>query len=59
MNKEQKPYNIEYTFNIQSAEDFYNQLRAFHREDYAREQEIDVDNLELAQSMLKGIGITV
>jgi hypothetical protein len=59
MNKEQKPYNIEYTFHIQSAEDFYNQLRAFHREDYAREQEIDVDNLELAQSMLKGIGINV
>lgn len=59
MNEEHKPYNISYTFHIQSAEDFYNQLRAFHREDYAREQEIDVDNLELAQDILRSIGVNV
>lgn len=59
MNKEHKPYNIEYTFYIQSAENFYNQLRQFHKEDVEQEQQIDVDTLELAQTMLRGIGVNV
>ena len=59
MNEEHKPYNISYTFHIQSAEDFYNQLRAFHREDYAREQAADLEDLTLAQNMLRGIGVNV
>lgn len=57
MNEEHKPYKINYTFHIQSTDDFYNQLRAFHREDYAREQEIDLEDLSLAQDMLKSIGV--
>lgn len=59
MNEEHKPHNINYTFHIQSAEDFYNQLRAFHIEDYSLEQKIDLDDLSLAQEMLRNIGIAV
>ena len=50
---------IDYVFNVQSPEDFYNQLRAFHREDWKQEQEIDVMDLSLAQDMLRGIGVNV
>lgn len=57
--EEPKPYNINYTFHIQSTEDFYNQLRAYHREDYAREQAVDVEDLKLAQDMLRSIGVNV
>ena len=50
---------IDYVFNIQTPEDFYNQLRAFHREDWKLEQEIDVTDLSQAQQMLRDIGVNV
>lgn len=56
MNKE-TPYNINYTFYVQSAEDFYAQLREFERQHYLTELEVDTENLELAQNMLASIGI--
>lgn len=59
MNEDHKPYNINYTFHIQSAEDFYNQLRAYHTLDLAIEQELETDDLTLAQKMLRGIGVNV
>jgi len=59
MNEEWNWKPVGYIFNIQSPEDFYNQLRAFHREDYAREQAVDLEDLTLAQDMLRGIGINV
>jgi hypothetical protein len=46
-----------WVFRVQSPEDFYNQLRAAHREDYAREQEFDVEDTTMAQEMLQAIGI--
>ena len=49
--------NISYSFSVQSYEDFYNQLRAFHREDWKLEQEIDVSDLTLAREALASIGI--
>lgn len=58
-NEEHNPYNINYTFHIQSAEDFYNQLRVYHTLDLAVEQELETDDLTLAQEMLKGIGVNV
>jgi hypothetical protein len=48
-----------WVFRIQSPEDFYNQLRAAHREDANREAEIDTTNLTLAKEMLEKIGIVV
>ena len=57
MNEEYKPYNINYTFHVQSTEDFYRQLKAFERVDYLNEAEIDTDDLTLAQNMLKDIGV--
>lgn len=53
-----KSYNsINYTFHIQSVEDFYAQLRAFERNDYLDELEIDTEDLTLAKKMLENIGI--
>ena len=49
--------NISYSFKIQSPEDFYNQLRTFHRDDWKKEQEIDTSDLTLARSALESIGI--
>lgn len=51
--------NINYKFYIQSPEDFYRQLRAYERNDYFNELEIDTDDLTLAQDMLKSIGVNV
>jgi hypothetical protein len=48
-----------WVFRIQSPEDFYNQLRAAHRDDANREAEIDTTNLTLAKEMLEKIGIVV
>lgn len=59
MNEEHKPYNISYTFHIQSAEDFYKMLREYHRVDLEIEQENELDDLALAQDMLRGIGVNV
>lgn len=56
MNEEHKPYNIEYTFHIQSVEDFYAQLCAWADEHY---NETDPNDTELAKQMLKDIGINV
>jgi hypothetical protein len=50
-------YKQTWVFHVQNAEDFYNQLRAAHREDAEREEEIDVENTELAEQMLQAIGI--
>lgn len=58
MNKDQKPYNITYTFHVQSVEDFYRQLNNqadIHMQTY----ECDVDDVALAQSMLRSIGVNV
>lgn len=57
MNEEFEWKPISYIFHVQNPEDFYNQLRAAHREDYAREQEIDVEDTTMAQEMLQAIGI--
>ena len=50
-------YNINYSFHVQSPEDFYNQLRAFHLEDWRKEQEIGVSDTTLAKQELAKIGI--
>lgn len=55
--KDRKPYNINYTFHIQSAEDFYNKLREYHTLDLAIEREHETDDLTLAKNMLEKIGI--
>ena len=57
MSEEHNPYNIEYTFHIQSAEDFYNQLHAFNNVDLEKENEIDVSECLEAREMLKQIGV--
>jgi hypothetical protein len=57
MNKEHNPYNIEYTFHIQSAEDFFSQLRAFNKEDLDKENAIDVSDCKEAKEMLQQIGV--
>jgi len=54
-----KDYNINYTFHVQSAEDFYKQLKEFEHDDYLNELEIDVDDCALAQDMLRGIGVNI
>ena len=57
MNEEHKPYNISYTFHIQSVEDFFNQLNQ-HADEILKSYEADED-LTLAQEMLQGIGVNV
>jgi hypothetical protein len=57
MNEEHKPYNIEYTFHIQSVEDFYRQLNE-HADEILNSYEAEED-LTLAQNMLRGIGVNV
>ena len=54
-----KDYNINYTFHVQSAEDFYKQLKEFERQDHLNELEIDVDDCTLAQDILRGIGVNI
>ena len=56
MNEEHKPYNIEYTFHVQSAEDFYAQLYKWTDEHY---KETDITDTALAKQMLEHIGISV
>lgn len=51
--------NKTWVFYVQSPEDFYAQLRSAHQQDAAQEAEIDVNDLELAQNMLRGIGVNV
>ena len=46
-----------WVFRIQSPEDFYNQLREYHRLDLAIEQAIDVEDTTLAKQMLQSIGV--
>jgi hypothetical protein len=57
MNEEHRPYNIEYTFHIQSAEDFFRQLNE-RADKILKSYEADED-LTLAQDMLRGIGVNV
>lgn len=53
-----KNYKIGYTFYIQNAEDFYNQLRAFEQEHGLIDQTVDeYTDLTLAQEMLRDIGV--
>lgn len=59
MNEEHKPYNISYTFHIQSAEDFYRKLREYHTLDLEIERERETDDVDLALFMLRAIGINV
>ena len=47
-------YSINYSFQVQSAEDFYNQL---HLESLHNEETIDVSDTALAKSMLSNIGV--
>jgi lysozyme family protein len=51
-NEEYKAIN--YTFYIQSPEDFYHQLKQFADENYAEEA---VEDTQLAEEMLQAIGI--
>lgn len=56
----ENPYGKQtWIFHVQSAEDFYNQLRAAHLEDLNSENEIDLEDLTLAKTMLKNIGINL
>ena len=57
--EDRKPYNINYTFHIQSAKDFHNKLREYHILDLAIERERETDNLSLAQNMLRSTGVNV
>jgi hypothetical protein len=50
---------INYVFHVQNPEDFYAQLRAFERNDYLNELEVDLNDLSIAQSMLKSIGVPI
>jgi hypothetical protein len=52
-------YNKTYTFYIQNPEDFYNQLRGYHRLDLAQEQSVDIEDTDLAKDMLREIGVNV
>lgn len=53
-----KNYKIGYTFYVQSAEDFYNQLKEFEQEHGLIDQTVDeYTDLTLAQEMLKDIGV--
>lgn len=54
MNKDNENYSsMNYVFHIQSAEDFYNQLKSL----YDELPDEDVENCDLAISMLRDIGI--
>lgn len=59
MNENDNWKHVSYIFNVQSPEDFYAQLRAFERNDYLNELEIDTDDCSLAQNMLMSIGVNV
>lgn len=50
-------YNKTYIFYVQSPEDFYRQLRAAHQADVIQEENIDVEDLSVAEEMLQAIGI--
>jgi len=51
--------NINYSFHVQSVEDFYNQLRVYNILDISNEQEIDVSECNEAKQMLNKIGVNV
>lgn len=55
MNKHEKPYHIEYTFHVQSAEDFYRQLH--NRADEIVKSYDLTDDTTLAKTMLESIGV--
>lgn len=55
MNEGSNHYNINYTFNIQSVEDFYNQLNQ-RSEEILKSYEYNGD-VTLANQMLKEIGV--
>jgi Mg2+ and Co2+ transporter CorA len=55
MDKKQQPYNINYTFHVQSVEDFYGQMRSIADQAYAEETEIT--DTRQAQQMLNQIGV--
>ena len=57
MDKDFDPYSVEYTFNIQSTEDFFNQLNN-RSEEILKSYDCD-DDLTLAQDMLRSIGVNV
>jgi aspartyl/asparaginyl-tRNA synthetase len=59
MNEEHNPYRISYIFHIQQSEEFYEKLREYHRLDLEIELERETDNVDLAQNMLRKIGVTV
>jgi hypothetical protein len=54
MNKEHKPDNINYTFHVQSPEDFYAQLYAWTDQHYP---ETNPEDLTLARQLLNSIGV--
>jgi hypothetical protein len=54
----QDPYHRKpVQFRVQSAADFYQQLRDYHRADAAAEDQIETDCVDLARSMLNRIGV--
>lgn len=57
MNNEQ-PYNINYTFHIQSAQDFWQQL-AEHAQAQLESYPQEIHNTDLARIMLEQIGVRV
>jgi hypothetical protein len=59
MNTEDNNTPQYYTFHIQSAEDFYRQLHQQITQDWADEQNADVEDTALAKNMLKSIGVKV
>jgi hypothetical protein len=55
MNKDY--HSINYSFQVQSVEDFYNQLREFHLKSLYNEEQVDISDTTLAKSMLRKIGV--
>jgi len=49
--------SINYSFQVQSVEDFYNQLREFHLKNLYNEEKVNVGDTALAKSMLRKIGV--
>lgn len=50
-------YKQNYTFHVQSPEDFYRQLKEFNQQDQQLEDAIDLKDLSEAKQMLNQIGI--
>ena len=58
MNEENR-YNIEYTFYIKSLEDFQRQLIEYALAQAKEDDELDMNDLSIAQEMLKEIGVEI